>query len=110
MILSRYLNQTCYKLILTRNKYGDRVYQQDNTPLACRLREITTTRRETQGEIYDSDALLWLDPCSGVTIGDIIICEGASYQIERITKARKLGDSTVHFLKCDLKIENILVS
>ena len=109
-ILGKYLVQTCYKVSLVRNEYGDRLKTGTDMALSCRFREKTTIRRESQGEIYDADAMLWLEPNTDIVQGDIILFDGVYYQIERINKARKLGSLITEFLKCDLKIEDIGVS
>lgn len=108
-MLEDYLVQTCYIVTPSRNKYGDftvstRVLEN------CRFREITTLRRVPQQEVNDTDAQLWLAPDTTATREKLVLFDGIYYQIERINKARRLGETEVQFVKCDLKVTDINVS
>jgi len=92
-----------------RDKYGD--YQEKTrTAVSCRFRDIDTLRRESHAEIRDADAMIWFAPDEDVNNSDIFWFENVYYQVERITRAKKLGSSIVEFIKCDMKIVNIGVS
>ncbi len=108
-MLEEYLVDECKLVSPTRNEYGD--YQDTaSTVLKCRFREISTMRRTMNQEISDADAQIWFTSSSGVHVGNIILFDGTYYQIERLTKARRLGETEVQFIKCDLKITDIGIS
>lgn len=108
-MLDDYLVQTCYLVTETRNEYGDYV-QGITTELACRFRYIDTVRRESNKEVNDSDAMLWLTASAPIVNGSVILYDSAYYQIERINKARRLGEDEVQFLKCDLRTIDLALS
>ncbi len=105
-MIDNYLVQTCYLVGTTINSYGDREYS-SLTTLKCRFREISTTRDEPHSEIRDADAMLWLQGGVSVNRGSIISYDGVYYKVERTTFARRLGETNVLFLKCDLKVFDI---
>lgn len=108
-MLENYLIQTCNIIAVIRNEYSDYVLG-TRTAEACRFRFISTMRRETHNEVSDSDAMIWLAPSSSVVLGSIIEFENVFYQVERINKARRLGEDTVQFIKCDLKVTDVAIS
>lgn len=108
-MLEEYLVQTCYVITMGRNEYSDYT-EISRVAEACRFREITTVRRAPQQEILDSDALLHLAPTTAVVKGSIINFEGTYYQVERITFARRLGETEVQFVKADLKVTDVNIS
>ena len=108
-MLEEYFNQECAFPTLLRNAYGDYT-ETSRVTENCRFREITTMRRSAHQEVNDSDATIWLRPATVATKGCLLIFEGVYYQVERLTKARKLDDAEVHFVKCDLKITDVNIS
>lgn len=102
-MIERHLVQRCELIKAVQNKFGDYEYNTESE-LKCRFREISTVVKTGRGEINDSDAMLWVLPDSSVVKGSLIKFENVIYQIERITKARKLGSNHVEFIKCDLRI------
>lgn len=89
-----------YKVTQSRNKYGDYT-SSGETALPCHFREITM-RVDGNAEVTESDAMAWFEPDSGVVKNDILKFYGEHYKVERVTKARKLRDPTVQFIKVDL--------
>lgn len=108
-MLEGYLVQTCKLVSPTRDEYGDYI-EGVGVELACRFRYINTITRGTRNETNDSDAMVWFAPTASVAVGNIILFEGVHYQIERLNKARRLGESEVQFIKCDLKVTDIGIS
>lgn len=108
-MISRYLNQTCFLITEERNAYGDYIYV-SSEEVACRYREISTIRYGNKEEILDTDAMIWFASDQPVDRGTIIKVGSVYYQVERVFKARRLGESDVQFIKCELKIKNIAVS
>jgi len=108
-MLEHYLNQTAQKVSTTRDKFGDYL-QTSLTEVSCRFRYIRNLRRETNREISDSDALMWFAPTHEVSIGDHYLYEGVYYQVDRVLKARKLDNATVHFIKCEVTVYPLGVS
>lgn len=108
-MLEEYLVQECELITITKNRWGDFV-ESSSGSLDCRFREITLAERSVHGEVLDADAQIWLEPASGVAVGNVIRFDGVDYEIDRINKARRLGESEVQFIKCDLKIVNTIAS
>lgn len=108
-MLEEYLVQTCYKITEVTNEFGDKM-NDAQTERRCRFREIITTRRESHADIRDADAMLWLEDGYDDNIGDVFLFENVYYEVDRITRARRLGESEVQFIKCELKIINMEVS
>lgn len=108
-MLDSYLVQSCELVSPSRNEFGDYIDGSEVT-LPCRFRDIQTLKTGDHQELNDSDAMLWVSANSGVVRGSIIRFEGSTYQVERITPARRLGETAVQFIKCDLKVTDIGVS
>lgn len=103
-VLSPRMTLTCYKVATTRNAAGDLIYGSE-TELACWFRDITDISINDQNrERTDSDALLWVEPDSGVVKGDIIKFEDVYFRVERLTNARRLPPfgTEIQFIKCEL--------
>ena len=109
MLESYFVDECTIMSSPTRNGYGDYI-EGVGVVESCRWRDITTERRSTNQEIIDADAMVWLKPTTTATVGCIILHDGIHYQVERFTKAKRLGESVVQFVKCDLKITDIGVS
>lgn len=92
---------TAYKVTTTRNAYGDFIPGAE-TELVCHFRDITQTSTNVSNEVVDSDAMAWFEPDSGVEKQDIIRINGTLYRVERVTKARRLRNPNVLFIKTDL--------
>lgn len=97
---------TCQIIGLERNEWSDYV-EDSSTDQLCHFRQISNIRRITQGEDLDADAMVWFPHDANIELGSIVSFEGLTYQVERFTRARRLGDSQVQFLKCDLKITDV---
>ena len=103
------MNQTCEIGTQVRNRFGDYL-NPSWTETICHLRYITDVRRSTQGEERQADAMVWLPADTNVAPGSLIRADGVTFQCERVTKARDLYSSQIHFLKCLLEIINVGVS
>lgn len=108
-MLEEYLVDTCYKVTTVRNEYGDYL-QTATTALNCRFRYINSIRRGSHEESNDSDAMIWFAPEESIEHGSIILFDSVYYQVERIYKAKRLGEADVQFLKCELKIIDLGIS
>lgn len=108
-MLDEHLVQECSIITPVRNRYGDYALG-TSVDEACRFREISTVQRGVHSELNDSDAMLWLSAETSAVKGSIVLFDGTYYQIERLTKARRLGESDVQFVKCDLKVTDIAIS
>lgn len=91
---------TAYKATTTRNAYGDYI-STGETAHACHFREITNIITEAN-EVIQSDAMAWFEPDSGIDKSDIIKINGTHYRVEKITKARRLHNPNVLFIKAEL--------
>lgn len=94
---------TCSIATVTRDEWSDYSVA-SSTSVSCHFRRITNIRTVSHGEERDADAMVWFPAATSVDIGSIVLFDGLSYQVERLTKAHRLGESTVQFIKCDLKI------
>ena len=101
------MRHTSYKVTTTRNAYGDYVASGE-TALACHFRYITiqaggaSSRGVRGNESVDADAMAWFEPDSGIEREDIIKFEGEHFRVEKVTKARRLRDPSVQFIKVEL--------
>jgi len=101
-------NNVCQLVTQTRNRYGDYV-QGVTVDVECVFRHITTIRRGNHMEVDDADAMLWVPVDTDISIGQIVLFQGGSYQVERYTEAQGLRDEP-QFIKCDLKIVKQAIS
>jgi hypothetical protein len=108
-MIDKYLVQECEIIEVTRDEYSSYVFSVAATE-PCRFRYIPTMRRGTNGEVNDADSLIHLRADTAVRIGSIIRYEGVFYQVERLWKARRLGSSTVNFVKAEVKVNDIAIS
>lgn len=92
---------TAYKVTLTRNGYGD-LTGTVLTAMPCHFRYITEQVTGSPNEVVNSDAMAWFEPDSGIDRKDIIKFDGEYFRVERVTKARRLRDPSVQFLKVEL--------
>lgn len=91
---------TAYKVTTTRNAYGDFI-PSGETALPCHFRYIT--EQVTAGnETIQADAMAWFKADSGIDRKDIIKFENEYFRVERVTKARRLRETNVQFIKVDL--------
>lgn len=95
------MNHTAYKLLYTRNVYGDFIAS-GTTELKCHFRYITEQITDSSNQTIQSDAMAWFEPDSGIEKQDIVQIDGENFRVERIVKARRLRNPNVLFLKCDL--------
>jgi len=101
--------QTCELVTTIRNQWAG-YKQQSRTSLPCRWRQIPTQYGGQYGEERDSDALVHLHFDAPVSIGSILVYENIFYEVERLTEARRLGETNVQFLKCEVRIVDSLIS
>lgn len=92
---------TAYKLTTSRNAYGDFVASGE-TALKCHFRYITMQVSDSNNETIESDAMAWFEPDSGIDRKDIIKIDGEHFRVERVTKARRLRNPNVMFIKTEL--------
>lgn len=109
-MLEEYFVDTCQIIPEVRDAYGDFVDSNNGVTEYCRFRDITTVRRESHGEVIDADAMIWLRAGASVTRGTIILFESVYYQVEKITRAKRLGSTEVLFLKCELNVMRVIIS
>lgn len=108
-MLDEYFVDSCKKLVKYINEYGDYIYSEGET-IACRFRYISRTNRTTGNEINETDAMLWVSTETQIARGSLILYDNVVYKIETITKARRLGETSIQFLKCELVELNLGLS
>lgn len=96
------MHHTAYKISVTRNKYGDYVTSDSETTLKCHFRYITDVTIGSNSEAYESDAMAWFEPDSGVEKEDLIRINDQYWRVEKVTEARRLRNPTVLFIKTEL--------
>lgn len=98
------LTQTCSKVAVTRNQYGDVVYGATTSNIKCLYRDISTlSRGNANREEVQLDGLFWLDNDQSPAKGDIYVLDGEYLRIERVIIARdRLSSNTVQFYKCEV--------
>lgn len=92
---------TAYKVTTTRNAYGDFVASA-SIAIPCHFRYITEQVSASANEMIQSDAMAWFNPDSGIEKEDILRIDDEHFRVERVTKARRLRDPAVLFIKVSL--------
>lgn len=108
-MLESYLVDQCTKVETTRDEYGQEITGTTAT-LSCRWRDITSVRRGAHMETSEADGQVWFAPTADVSKGTILQFEGDYYQVEKITRAKRLGETTPQFLKCEVVRTTIGIS
>lgn len=108
-MLESYLVDQCELIATTRNDYGDEV-EGVTAVLPCRWRDITLIRRGSHEDTSDADSLVHFAPDAPVVRGSILKYNGEYYQVDDITYAKRLGQTTVQFIKCGVTHTNLGVS
>lgn len=108
-MLESYMVDSCQLIETTVDDFGQEISGTTQT-LQCRWRDITDLRRGSHQDVPDATAQVWFAAGTNVERGSILLFEGQHYQIIRLTKAKRLGETTPQFIKCDVNITNIGVS
>jgi hypothetical protein len=108
-MIDGYLVDQCELIATTRNDFGDEV-EGVTQVLPCRWRDITLVRRGSHQDTSDASSLVHLKADAPVVRGSILKYNGEYYQVDEITYARRLGETTVQFIKCGVTITNLGVS
>jgi len=95
------MRETAIKITRSLNGYGD-FTEISRANLPCHFRNITSQVAGGGDETVESDALAWFEAGSGVVRNDILIIDGEGWRVERLTKARRLRDNSVQFIKTEL--------
>jgi len=69
----------------------------------CHFRDSQSTDITGVEELEMSDAMAWFAGDENVHQGDSVTVGGDTYRIVRTIDARRLGDTTVQFVKCYLQ-------
>ena len=110
-MLDGYLVDSCQLVNTTRDDFGQEITGVTET-LSCRWRDITEVRRGSNMDTNDAQSMVWFAAAdqSKVTKGTILFYEGQYYQVDKCTKARRLGETTVQFVKCEVNVTTIGIS
>lgn len=108
-MLDGYLVDQCEVIATTRNDFGDEV-EGVTASLPCRWRDITLVRRGSHEDTSDANALVHFAPDADVQRGSILKFKGEYYQVDEITYAKRLGETTVQFIKCGVTITSLGLS
>lgn len=92
---------TISKVTTVRNTYGDYLVT-GRIELSCHFRDINEQVTGGVNETVQSDAMCWLEPDAPVDRGDLLEFGDTCYRVERVTKARRLRETPIQFLKLDL--------
>jgi hypothetical protein len=98
---------TAYKVTTTRDAYGS-FTASGSTALPCHFRVNNSQITGSGDETVQSDAMAWFEPDSGIALKDIIRFGSRHYRVERVIEARRLRETAVQFIKCDLKIYGVI--
>jgi len=93
------MRHIAYKVTTTRNAYGDYV-QGSQTALTCHFRDISNITI-AGNETYQSDAMGWFEPDADISKGDVFLIKDEGYIVERVTKARRLWNPSIQFIKVE---------
>lgn len=108
-MLDEYLVDECELIGTTRDDFGQEITGTTQT-LACRWRDMTRTNRGSNTDVNDADSLVHFKASAPVKRGSILLFDGDHYQVDKITKAKRLGETEKQFLKCEVYITTVGVS
>lgn len=110
-MLDGYLVDSCQLVNTTRDDFGQEITGVTET-LNCRWRDITEVRRGANMDTNDAQSMVWFAAADQVKVtkGTILFYEGQYYQVDKCTKARRLGETTVQFVKCEVNVTTIGIS
>lgn len=108
-MLDGYFVDSCELVATQRNDFGDEIEGVTQT-LACRWRDITMIRRGSHMDGSDADVLCHFPATAPVVRGSVLKRNGEYFQVEQITFAKRLGESTVQFIKAQLTVTSLGVS
>lgn len=110
-MLDGYLVDSCELVNVSRDDFGQQITGVTET-LNCRWRDITEIRRGANMDTNDAQSMVWFAAAdqAKVSKGTILFYEGQYYQVDKCTKARRLGETTVQFVKCEVNVTTIGIS
>lgn len=110
-MIDDYLVDECQKVSTTRDDFGQEITGVTET-LSCRWRDITTIRRGANADTSDADSMVWFSAADKdkVKKGTILLFDGEYYQVDKRTPAKRLGETDVQFVKCEVTITTIGIS
>jgi len=92
---------TAHKVTTTRNAYGDYIFGAE-TALVCHFRYITE-QVFADNQTIQSDAMAWFEADSGIDRKSIIKFNGEHFIVERVTRARRLRNTDIQFIKVEMR-------
>lgn len=108
-MLDGYFVDSCELVTTQRNDFGDEIEGVTQT-LACRWRDITMVRRGSHMDGSDANVLAHFAANAPVVRGSVLKHGGEYFQVEEITFAKRLGETTVQFIKAQLTITSLGLS
>jgi len=110
-MLDGYLVDSCELVSTTRDDFGQEITGVTET-LACRWRDITTVRRGSNMDTSDAQSMVWFSAANKdkVKKGAILLFDGDYYQVDKRTPAKRLGETEVQFVKCEVVRTTIGIS
>lgn len=103
------LVETCRKVAITVNEYGDKTYG-TTTTVNCLYRDISTLNQLSNRNEVSLDGFLWLKADQSVNKGDIFYHADEGYlEVKKVIRAKRLVlDNAKKFIKCEVaKIRQI---
>lgn len=83
----------------TTDKHGDQIAGSP-VDIKCWFRYVTGIEKGTNQEALNGiDAIIRVSPDLDVSEGTILKVEGKYWRVDRLIKARRIGDSAVQYLK-----------
>lgn len=97
------LVETCQKISITTNEYGDKVYG-SSADVKCLYRDISTLNQLSNRNEVSIDGLLWFRADAEVAKGNIFNHPDEGYlEIKKVIRAKTLVTSNVRkFIKCEV--------
>lgn len=110
-MLDEYLVDECQLVNTTRDDFGQEITGVTET-LACWWRDIKRTNRGSNTDTDDADTIVWFAAADKdkVPEGTILFYEGKYYQVDKRVRARRLGETEVQFVKCEVFTTTIGIS
>jgi hypothetical protein len=108
-MLENYFVDSCELIQTSTNDFGDQIEGVTQT-LPCRWRDITLVRRGNHMDNSDASSLVHLPPTAPVHRGAVLKYRGEYYQVETINFARRLGETDIQFIKCEVNVYSLGIS
>jgi len=99
-MIDDFLVDTIAKINITKNEYGDLVFNNTATNYKGRFLNHTGIIQDSEMEEQGADAIIHIEKSAEVTKGDILLYGSDLYRVIKLVKAKRGKQTNIMFLKC----------